>query len=450
MIASLRRKLAYCSFCGVNELAAVPLITGTGTAICVDCAKAGLAAVEGRRRRRESSGRLTPSMLLARLDEHVIAQGAAKRALSVAVYNHFKRIGRTGAAQGSPPSERPARLAKSNILMAGPSGTGKTLLAETLATALDVPFVVADVTSITQAGYAGEDTESIFRRLVTAADGDVAAAQHGIVFLDEVDKLARRETGTLDVSGEGVQQSLLKVLEGTEVSLAPRGGADGPAGAEARRMDTSNVLFIAGGAFVGLDDIVSERGNARGIGFGARVEPDPETTPDAEPQDLISFGLLPEFVGRFPVVVQLEQLGQAELRRIITEPVDSLLAQYEELFRLDGHVLSFTDEALTAVAESAHSRQTGARGLRAIMESTLLGLMFHSPDWDPGQRVVVEARHITAAVGDDSALPAPTSASPSGEAQTSPPLEAGRNREHTERRAPLPRVVQAVAPGRPV
>jgi len=435
--APLRRKLAHCSFCGVNELAAVPLITGTGTAICVDCAYAGIAAVEGRRRSRKSSGRLTPSMLVARLDEHVIAQDAAKRALSVAVYNHFKRIGRIGSG------ERSARLAKSNILLAGPSGTGKTLLAETLARTLDVPFVVADVTSITQAGYSGEDVESIFRRLVTAADGDLAAAQRGIVFLDEVDKLARRETGALDVSGEGVQQSLLKVLEGTQLSLDPRGGAGGgPAGGEARRMDTSDILFIAGGAFVGLDEIIAERGGSRGIGFGANIGAEPDTTPEVETQDLVSFGLLPEFVGRLPVVVQLHPLGPAELRRIVSEPASSLLSQYEELFRLDGHVLSFTEEALVAVADGAHSRQTGARGLRAIMESTLLGLMYDSPDWDPGRRLLVEAHHVRAAGEAAPLTPVPT--------QTSPSAEAGRNKEHTERRAPLPRVAQAVAPGRPV
>ncbi|MFC7483209.1 AAA family ATPase [Luedemannella flava] len=265
-----------------------------------------------------------------------------------------------------------------------------------------MPFVVADVTSMTQAGYAGEDIESIFRRLVIAANGDITAAQRGIVFLDEVDKLARREaTGGLDVSGEGVQQGLLKSLEGTMVSLEGRQTDPTARAGEVRRFDTSEVLFMAGGAFVGLDEIVGTRKASNSFGFDPRREPAARITDRAaepEPGDLISFGLLPEFVGRFPVIVRLDQLGAAELRRVLTEPRDCLVAQYEELFRLDGHVLDLTPDALTAVAERAHARATGARGLRSVLETALADLMFRAPDLELGQSLRVDAARIEAAL----------------------------------------------------
>ncbi|GAA1798493.1 ATP-dependent Clp protease ATP-binding subunit ClpX [Luedemannella flava] len=437
-MAGPKRRLLFCSFCGVNEFGVDALITGTGTAICPDCARTGLAALAGRANRRERAGTSTPTALVAELDQHVVAQDAAKRMLSVAVYNHFKRVGRTEPGG--------VRLAKSNILLIGPSGTGKTLLAETLARTLAVPFVVADVTSMTQAGYAGEDIESIFRRLVIAANGDITAAQRGIVFLDEVDKLARREaTGGLDVSGEGVQQGLLKSLEGTMVSLEGRQTDPTARAGEVRRFDTSEVLFMAGGAFVGLDEIVGTRKASNSFGFDPRREPAARITDRAaepEPGDLISFGLLPEFVGRFPVIVRLDQLGAAELRRVLTEPRDCLVAQYEELFRLDGHVLDLTPDALTAVAERAHARATGARGLRSVLETALADLMFRAPDLEPGQSLRVDAARIEAAldgaVERDGTAAQPGQAPPAGRnasPQLSPAEEPGQEGGHAERRA---------------
>ncbi|MEO5876965.1 MAG: ATP-dependent Clp protease ATP-binding subunit ClpX [Streptosporangiaceae bacterium] len=423
------RKLLYCSFCGINEYGTPALITGTGTAICADCARAGLAALTRLQRPAEALTEVTPVRLVQRLDEHVIAQTAAKRTLSIAVYNHFKRIGR----------ESTVRLAKSNILLIGESGTGKTLLAETLARTLKVPFVVADVTSITQAGYAGEDVESIFRRLLSAADGDLAAAQRGIVFLDEVDKLARREGGGMDVSGEGVQQSLLKVLEGSVVALDGRPGDQAAPGAEPRRMDTTDILFVAGGAFVGLDDLTADRKKAGGFGFGAQ-SPNAQATPGPEAADLIGFGLLPEFVGRFPVTVRLEPLGVTELRRILTEPVDSLVRQYEELFRLDGHVLELADDALTAIADQAHTRETGARGLRSVLETVLADLMYRSPDLEPGQLLRVHAPDVTAALAGPPPQPHTLVAD----------APADRVDGHAERVAERPRrTIQAASPTRP-
>jgi ATP-dependent Clp protease ATP-binding subunit ClpX len=430
-VAPPPRKPLYCSFCGVNEWGTATFITGAGTAICADCARAGLAALARSARTDSALAQVTPAALVERLNQHVIAQSAAKRALSIAVHNHFKRIGR----------ESSVRLKKSNILLIGESGTGKTLLAETMARALQVPFVVADVTSITQAGYAGEDVESIFRRLLTAADGDLEAAQHGIVFIDEVDKLARRDGGGLDVSGEGVQQSLLKVLEGSQVALDSRPGdpVAAAAGAETRRMDTTDILFVAGGAFADLDDLTAER--IRSAGFGFRAGPGPGRAAggqEPEAADLIRFGLLPEFVGRFPVTVRLEPLGVAELRRILTEPVDSLVAQYQELFRLDGHVLELTDDALTTIAERAHARETGARGLRSVLEAALADLMYSSPELEPGQRLRVSAQDVITALQTPAPSPQLASAAP-----------ADRGEVHAERAAERPRrTIQVASPTR--
>ena len=445
-----RRRMLFCSFCGDNEYRVDALITGAGTAICAACARAGLAALDSVRARPATIDGTTPTRLVADLDRHVVGQESAKRALSVAVYNHFKRVGQEPGR---------VRLTKSNILLIGASGTGKTLLAETLARSLAVPFVVADVTSITQAGYAGEDLESIFRRLLIAADGDVEAAQRGIVFLDEMDKLARRETGTLDVSGEGVQQGLLKILEGTSVALDGRPGDPTPATGQPRRFDTRNVLFIGGGAFVGLDDIVSSRERRRDFGFtggqagrAGALRPT-AGAPAVEPTDLTEFGLLPELVGRFPIAVRLHALGLAELRRILVEPENSLIAQYEELFRLDGHALVWTVDALAAVAGRADAQGTGARGLRSVLEAVLGDLMYHGPDLEPGQHLSITADYVEAVLA-GTASPTGTAGAQVHREPASPQAPSSAETEgvtgHTGRPAERPRVAHGTLARRPV
>ncbi|MFD6076308.1 ATP-dependent Clp protease ATP-binding subunit ClpX [Streptomyces hydrogenans] len=391
-------RLRFCSFCGGSEREVEALLAGTGAFICAGCVEYCAVALRRAGRSADKITALTPSELVATLNESVIGQDEAKRSLAVAVYNHYKRVNASEASSAETPSGR-VRLRKSNILLVGPTGSGKTLLAEVLARTLDVPLVIADVTGITQAGYSGDDVSSILQRLAGAADGDVARAQRGIVFLDEVDKLARRNTGgakTLDVSGEGVQQSLLKMLEGAQFTLE---GTAGRAGVKEQFvMDTSQILFIAGGAFPELTDSSQTRRSTAGMGF--RFDRSTTDSDDRAPvptaEDLADFGLIPEFIGRFPVIVGLDELTVADLERVLSEPADSLVAQYRELFALDGHTLEFGDGALRSIAEASHRQGRGARGLRSVMEAVLRDHMYRSPDLEPASKVLITREEVLA------------------------------------------------------